>query len=209
MSSLTNCEFMVKGYHYTKPTNPIRVDSARLYLDTTIDGEECEAIPLFTDHIWAQSTLNYDTQSNNWNNLIIWKNDPTIIFYGLCIVNDTVVYYTLIWNFLENIWYDENMNILSGLDDIKTITYTTWMDTPHISSVDETSISYIINNLSMNTKNSASNGVIGNAVSVSYRDPNQFYKITLPETAELNSLNLQETNYIVHFRGIHNFFVKE
>lgn len=42
MTSLTNCEFMVKGYHYTKPTDPIMTDSCRLYLDTTIDGEECE-----------------------------------------------------------------------------------------------------------------------------------------------------------------------
>lgn len=40
MASLTNCEFMVKGYHYTEPTNPIRIDSCRLYLDTTINGEE-------------------------------------------------------------------------------------------------------------------------------------------------------------------------
>ena len=39
MASLTNCEFMVKGYHYTEPTTPTRTDSCRLYLDTTIDGE--------------------------------------------------------------------------------------------------------------------------------------------------------------------------
>lgn len=39
MASLTNCEFMVKGYHYTKPTTPIRTDSCRLYLDTTIESE--------------------------------------------------------------------------------------------------------------------------------------------------------------------------
>lgn len=40
MSGITNCEFMVKGYHYTEPTTPTRIDSCRLYLDTTIDGEE-------------------------------------------------------------------------------------------------------------------------------------------------------------------------
>lgn len=40
MSGITNCEFMVKGYHYTKPTTPTRIDSCKLYLDTTIDGEE-------------------------------------------------------------------------------------------------------------------------------------------------------------------------
>lgn len=39
MTNLTNCEFMVKGYHYTKPTTPIRTDSCRLYLDTTIESE--------------------------------------------------------------------------------------------------------------------------------------------------------------------------
>ena len=40
MTSLTNCEFMVKGYHYTEPTTPVRIDSCKLYLDTTINGEE-------------------------------------------------------------------------------------------------------------------------------------------------------------------------
>ena len=40
MASLTNCEFMVKGYHYTEPTTPTRTDSCRLYLDTTISGEQ-------------------------------------------------------------------------------------------------------------------------------------------------------------------------
>ena len=40
MASLTNCEFMVKGYHYTEPTSPVRVNSCRLYLDTTISGEQ-------------------------------------------------------------------------------------------------------------------------------------------------------------------------
>ena len=40
MSGITNYEFMVKGYHYTEPTSPIRTDSCRLYLDIDIDGEE-------------------------------------------------------------------------------------------------------------------------------------------------------------------------
>ena len=40
MSGITNCEFMVKGYHYTEPTSPVRTDSCRLYIDTDIDGEE-------------------------------------------------------------------------------------------------------------------------------------------------------------------------
>ena len=40
MAGLTNCEFMVRGYHYTEPTTPTRIDSCRLYLDTSIDGEE-------------------------------------------------------------------------------------------------------------------------------------------------------------------------
>lgn len=39
MPGITNCEFMVKGYHYTEPTTPARTDSCRLYLDTSIDGE--------------------------------------------------------------------------------------------------------------------------------------------------------------------------
>lgn len=39
MAGITNCEFMVKGYHYTEPTAPTRIDSCRLYLDTSIDGE--------------------------------------------------------------------------------------------------------------------------------------------------------------------------
>ena len=39
MPGLTNCEFMVKGYHYVEPTTPIRTDSARLFIDINIDGE--------------------------------------------------------------------------------------------------------------------------------------------------------------------------
>lgn len=40
MPGITNCEFMVKGYHYIEPTTPVRTDSCRLFLDTDIDGEE-------------------------------------------------------------------------------------------------------------------------------------------------------------------------
>ena len=196
---VTPTEFMVQGYHYTKPTDPIRTDSARLFVDTSISTEECEVIPLFIDPVWAQSILNYDTQSNSWNNLAIWKDDPTIVFYGNCIINYVVTSYTLIWNFFEDIWYDENMNILNGLEDIKAITYSTWMSTPQISFTDESSISYIINNLNIDTKNFVDNGITGNAISVSYRDPNQFYKMTLPETVGIN-------NSLVHFKGIHNFY---
>ena len=39
LAQITACKFMIKGYHYTKPTNPSRIDSCRLYLDTSIIGE--------------------------------------------------------------------------------------------------------------------------------------------------------------------------
>ena len=40
LTQITACEFLIKGYHYTKPTSPTRTDSCRLYLDTSITGEE-------------------------------------------------------------------------------------------------------------------------------------------------------------------------
>ena len=62
MTSLTNCEFMVKGYHYTKPTTPIRIDSCKLFLDTSINGETSS----ITNETWiVPETAFLDTNKTN------------------------------------------------------------------------------------------------------------------------------------------------
>lgn len=62
MTSLTNCKFMVKGYHYTKPTTPTRINSCRLFLDTSIDGEESSV----ENEIWTvPATAFLDTNKTN------------------------------------------------------------------------------------------------------------------------------------------------
>ena len=55
MPGLTNCEFMVKGYHYVEPTTPIRTDSARLFIDINIDGE----LSSVENEIWIAPTTAY------------------------------------------------------------------------------------------------------------------------------------------------------
>ena len=60
MPGITNCKFMVKGYHYTEPTTPVRTDSCRLFLDTDIDGEESS----IENEIWEVPSTAYLDISN-------------------------------------------------------------------------------------------------------------------------------------------------
>ena len=70
MASLTNCEFMVKGYHYTKPTIPVRTDSCRLYLDTKVDSYETQTI--------SREQMRTETLPYNISFTYILKNQPKI-----------------------------------------------------------------------------------------------------------------------------------
>lgn len=70
MASLTNCEFMVKGYHYTEPTTPIRTDSCRLYLDTKADSYETQTI--------SSESMRTETLPYNTNFTYTLKNQPKI-----------------------------------------------------------------------------------------------------------------------------------
>lgn len=70
MASLTNCEFMVKGYHYTEPTDPIRTDSCRLYLDVETDSYETQTI--------SQEQMRTETLPYNTSFTYILKNRPKI-----------------------------------------------------------------------------------------------------------------------------------
>ena len=77
MAGLTNCEFMVKGYHYTEPTTPVRVDSCRAYIDTTVTGEGSTV----TNEVWTPpSTATLDngffnsyTSESNAISLTTWE----------------------------------------------------------------------------------------------------------------------------------------
>lgn len=61
--SITNAEFMIKGYHYTKPTSPSRTDSARLYIDTNINGEESSIIT--GDYNWIKYKISGTISENS------------------------------------------------------------------------------------------------------------------------------------------------
>lgn len=66
MDSLTNCEFLVKGYHYTKPTDPIRTDSCRLYLDTSIAGESSNVDIGENENTWGVPSTGTLTARENF-----------------------------------------------------------------------------------------------------------------------------------------------
>ena len=70
MSGITNCEFMVKGYHYTEPTTPTRIDSCRLFLDTQVDT--------FENQIVSHELMRTETLSYNDNFTYILKNTPKV-----------------------------------------------------------------------------------------------------------------------------------
>lgn len=61
LTQITACEFLIKGYHYTKPTNPTRTDSCRLHLDTSIEGEESTVEEADSIYTWvAPETADLD-----------------------------------------------------------------------------------------------------------------------------------------------------
>ena len=83
--------FYIKGYHYTKPTTPFRTDGARLFIDTSIDGEECT---ISTGQSWIKYYIKgfvngnasgydilyfegylHDLSINNWNASYVYLKD--------------------------------------------------------------------------------------------------------------------------------------
>ena len=52
----------LNGYHYTKPTDPYRTDSARLFIDTTISGENSTVNE--TEEKWIPPTTSYVEEIN-------------------------------------------------------------------------------------------------------------------------------------------------
>ena len=127
-NQINSCNFMVKGYHYTKPTQPIRTDSCRLFIDdeiendTAIESKICYTLNVTDDN-------KYETFSIPIN---IGKYEEEI--FTQMTMGAFLVYVddTLITSFNNTIWHftkgtptsGSNGNITWNYDGNNTLTFS-------------------------------------------------------------------------------------
>lgn len=176
---------MVKGYHYTEPTNPSRTDSARLYLDTSINGEESSVVS--GDYNWIKYEISGSISE-----------DSTIFFNGFLPAN--------FWTSTIPV-YIRNLDGSAAITTIHFVVYSDPaftnlnVDSGVVSSNPRTWYDISITGPGTYSYNDPNSGVKYNFTLTEVDFGNKW---VVPGTAYIDS----NISTLCHLKGFHNFYVK-